>query len=332
MKKIMNDPAAFVDESLAGIMAAHGDQLAFAPGDTRAVICKDAPVDGKVTIITGGGYGHLPTFLGFVGKGFCDGVAVGNVFTSPSSEAILNAAKAAHGGKGVLFLFGNYMGDTMNFEMASEMLEFEDIPSQIIKGSDDVASAPRDQWESRRGVAGIFFAYKIAGAMADTGASLEEVCQVTRRACARIATMGVAFSSCQLPGAQSPIFEMHDDDMEIGMGIHGEPGVERGVMKTSAEIAQVLTQKVSEDLSLAQGSQVALLVNGLGATSREELYLLYHDVKKIMDQQGICVKRVFVGEFATSLEMQGASLTAFHLDPQLEDLLNKPGRTPFVCV
>lgn len=332
MKKVMNDPAAFVDESLQGIIAAHGDQLKFAGDDTRAVIRKEAPVEGKVAIVTGGGYGHLPTFLGFVGQGFCDGVAVGNVFTSPSSDAILNAARAVDGGKGILFLFGNYMGDTMNFEMASEMLQFEDIPCQIIKGSDDVASGPRSDWENRRGVAGIFFAYKIAGAMADTGASLEEVCEVTRRACERIATMGVAFSSCQLPGAAAPIFEIGDDEMEIGMGIHGEPGVERGKMRTSAEIAQVLVEKVTGDLSLGAGSEVALLVNGLGATSREELYILYNDVKKIMDEKGIAIKRVFVEEFATSLEMQGASLTAFALDEQLEELLNKPGRTPFVCV
>lgn len=332
MKKIMNDPGVFVDESLQGIIAAHGDQLRFAEEENRAVIRKEAPIEGKVAIVTGGGYGHLPTFLGFVGKGFCDAVAVGNVFTSPSCDAIVSAAKEANGGKGVLFLFGNYMGDTMNFEMASEMLDFEDIPCRILKGSDDVASAAREEWEERRGVAGIFFAYKIAGAMADTGASLEEVYEETRRACERIATMGVAFSSCQLPGAAAPIFEIGDDEMEIGMGIHGEPGVERGKMGTAKEIAQILTDKVMEDLSLSEGTEVALLVNGLGATSKEELYLLYNDVKKLMDEKGIIVKRVFVEEFARSMEMQGASLTAFKLDEKLERLLNMPASTPFVRI
>ena len=300
--------------------------------DPRAVVRADAPKAGKVAIVTGGGYGHLPTFLGFVGQGFCDGVAVGNVFTSPSCDAIMSAAHAVDGGAGILFLFGNYMGDTMNFEMASEMLEFEDIPCRILKGSDDVASGPRSDWQGRRGVAGIFFAYKIAGAMAENGASLDEVCEVTAKAAERIATMGVAFSSCQLPGAAAPIFEIADDEMEIGMGIHGEPGVQRGKMMTSAQIAAELSDRVLTDLSIESGDEVALLVNGLGATSREELYILYNDVKKIMDEKGIKVAKVFVEEFATSMEMQGLSLTALKLDDQLKSLLLQPACTPFVRI
>ena len=332
MTKLMNDPALFVDESLQGIIAAHSDELKFAPDDTRSVVRADAPVKEKVTIITGGGYGHLPTFLGFVGKGFCDGVAVGNVFTSPSSDAIVDAAKAAYGGKGVLFLFGNYMGDTMNFDMASEILGFDDIPTKTIKGSDDVASAPREEWQSRRGVAGIFFAYKIAGAMAERGASLQEVSSVTRKACERIATMGVAFSSCQLPGAAQPIFQIGADEMEVGMGIHGEPGVARGTMKSAAEIAQILEERVSGDLGLAAGTEVALLINGLGATSREELYLLYNDVKKRFDEKGVKIAKVYVDEFARSMEMQGVSLTAFVLDDELKSLLADPAHTPFITL
>ena len=331
MKKVMNDPTVFVDESLAGIVAAHGDMLKFAD-DPRALVRADAPKMGKVAIVTGGGYGHLPTFLGFVGEGFCDGVAVGNVFTSPSCDAILSAARAADGGKGILFLFGNYMGDTMNFEMASEILEFEDIPCRIIKGSDDVASSPREDWQGRRGVAGIFFAYKIAGAMAETGAELDEVCRVAEEAASRIATMGVAFSSCQLPGAAAPIFEIGDDEMEIGMGIHGEPGVERGKMKTSKEIAAELAEKVLADVSVQAGDEIAVLVNGLGATSREELYIFYNDVKQILDAKNIKVAKVFVEEFATSMEMQGLSLTVFRLNEELKELLAKPAKTPFVRI
>lgn len=329
MKKLMNDPGHFVDESLAGILAVHGDALRSC-GDGRAIVRADGPVPGKVAIVTGGGYGHLPTFLGFVGKGFCDGVAVGNVFTSPSSDAIVDAANAVQSGKGVLFLFGNYMGDTMNFEMAAEALGFDDIPCEIIKGSDDIASAPRENWQDRRGVAGIFFLYKIAGAMADTGADLQTVCQVTRRACKRVATMGVAFSSCQLPGASKPIFTIGEEEMELGMGIHGEPGVERGPMRSSAELAEMLVQRLVDDLTLTDGSEVAVLVNGLGATSREELYILYNDVKNILDKRNILVHRAFVEEFATSMEMQGASLSFLVVDDQLKELLDRPASTPFV--
>jgi dihydroxyacetone kinase len=330
MKKVMNDPLKFVDESLEGIVAANSSALKFAPDDMRAVIRFDAPVANKVAIVTGGGYGHLPTFLGFVGKGLCDGVAVGNVFTSPSSDSIVSVAKAVHAKQGILFLFGNYAGDTMNFEMAADELAIENIRSEILKVSDDVASAPRANWEERRGVAGLFFAYKVAGAMAERGASLEQVCAVTQKVIRQTATMGIALSSCQLPAANKPIFEIGDKEMELGMGIHGEPGVERVALKTSEEIAESILKRLIDDLQLQSGSRVAILVNGLGATSREELYILFRDSKKLLDKAGIKVVKVYVDEFATSLEMQGASITLSSVDDELVSLLDQPVYTPFI--
>ena len=201
MNKIMNQPERFVDESLKGIILAHGGMLKFAENNPRSVVRSDAPVQGKVAIVTGGGYGHLPVFLGYVGKGFCDGVAVGNVFTSPSCDAIVDAAKVVNAGAGVLFLFGNYMGDSMNFDMASEMLGMEDIPTEIVKASDDIASASREDFKNRRGVGGIFFPYKLAGAKAERMASLNEVKALAEEVCANVSTLGFSMSSCQLPGA-----------------------------------------------------------------------------------------------------------------------------------
>jgi len=329
MKKIMNDVSNFVDDSLAGIISAHGDMLKFT-SNKRAIIRVSAPTKGKVSIVTGGGYGHLPTFLGFVGHGFCDGVAVGNVFTSPSCDAIVSAAKETHSGEGVLFLFGNYMGDTMNFEMASEILAMENIQSKILKGCDDIASADKSEWESRRGVAGLFFLYKIAGAKAELLASLDEVYRVARKACENTATIGFAMSSCQLPGEDKPIFNISDNEMELGMGIHGEPGVERTSMKSSAELAKEVVSRLSNDMGLKSSEDVAVLINGLGATSREELYILFSDVKKELDTIGVNIKKVYIGEYATSMEMQGASVSLLKLDNELEQLLLMKACTPFI--
>ena len=330
MNKIMNQPESFVDESLKGIVLAHGDMLKFSEESARAVVRSDAPARGKVGIVTGGGYGHLPVFLGYVGRGLCDGVAVGNVFTSPSCDAILAAARAADGGAGVLFLFGNYMGDSMNFDMANEMLSMEDIPCAIVKAADDVASAPRSDYKNRRGVAGIFFPYKIAGAKAERMASLEEVRDIAVRVCDNVATLGFSMSSCQLPGAAKPIFEISGDEMELGMGIHGEPGVERTAMKTSEELAAILTQRLTEDLLLTSGDEVAVLVNSLGATSKEELYVLYADLYEKFQSRGIRIGRVYVGEYATSLEMLGASVSVLKLNDEFKELLDDEAKSPFI--
>ncbi|MDR1732696.1 MAG: dihydroxyacetone kinase subunit DhaK [Synergistaceae bacterium] len=330
MKKIMNVPDQFVDQSLAGILKAHPGLLKAAPEDGRAIVRADAPVRGKVAIVTGGGYGHLPLFLGYVGKGLCSGCAVGNVFTSPSCETVVNATKVVSGGKGVLYLIGNYMGDQMNFEMAADVVGMENIETVLIRAADDVASAPREKWEDRRGIAGILFAYKIAGAMAERGHSLQEVEKTTRKACERIATFGVAFTSCQLPEAAAPIFEISGDEMELGMGIHGEKGVKRCKMMNAHELADYMVGTVIQDLSLTKGNKVAVLVNGLGSTSQEEQYILYGEVADILKTKGIDVAKAFVGEYVTSMEMAGVSITLFHLDDELEDLLKDPMYTPFV--
>ena len=330
MKKIMNRPDQFVEDSLQGILYAHAEKLRAHPEDLRAIVRADAPARGKVAIVTGGGYGHLPLFLGYVGPGACDGVAVGNVFTSPSCESIVRACQLADGGEGILFLFGNYMGDQMNFEMAGEMLSLEGIRTETIRAADDVASAPRASWQERRGIAGIFFAYWVAGAKAGQGASLDEVASVTRKACARIATIGVAFSSCQLPESAQPIFSIEDGEMELGMGIHGEKGISRCGMMDSAALAKRMTGALVEDLRLKAGSRIAVLVNGLGSTSREELYILTKDVFDLARAADITVERCFVGEYVTSMEMAGASLTFFGLDDELSALIKQPVSTPFV--
>ena len=329
MKKCMNQNNNFFDESLEGIYEAYPDFYQKGNGDTRALIhhCKQ---ESKVSIITGGGYGHLPVFLGYVGDGLCDGVAVGNVFTSPSCETIQNVTNSVENGSGVLYLFGNYFGDSMNFEMASEFAQLNGIKTAIVKVSDDIASAPRERYQERRGIAGIVYAYKIAGALAENGANLEEVEQIAKKTVENTSSFGVAFSSCTLPGADKPIFEIDEDDMEIGMGIHGEPGIKRGKMLSSEEIAMELTTKVLEDLSVMEGDRISVLINGLGMTSREELYILYRDVASILKEKKISVVKALVGEYATSMEMAGVSLSILKLDEEIETLLLQHSYTPFV--
>jgi dihydroxyacetone kinase-like protein len=328
MKKIINSPMAFVDEMLEGILLAHADQLK-ATADPRAIVRADAPEAGKVAILTGGGSGHLPVFLGYVGQGLADGVAVGNVFSSPSAETMHEATKAAHGGAGALYLYGNYGGDVMNFDMAAELAAMDDIRVETVLVSDDVASAPRAEWTRRRGIAGLFFAYKIAGAKAEERASLDEVVRITRQVVAHTCTMGVALSPCTLPAAGVPTFTIGEDEMEIGMGIHGEAGVHRGKLESADNIADRLAQAVLRDLPFRRGDSVAALVNGLGATPLEELYVLYRRTRQILDIGGIRVHRAYVGEYATSLEMAGASLSLLKLDDELTRLLDAPARSPF---
>jgi dihydroxyacetone kinase len=328
MQKILNDPDRFVDEMLDGILIAHPHELR-AAGDARAIVRADAPIAGKVAIATGGGSGHLPLFLGYVGDGLVDGVAVGNVFASPSADTMLEVTKAIDGGRGVLYLYGNYGGDIMNFDLAAELAADDGIEVATIRGADDVASAPKGQESRRRGIAGIFFLYKIAGAAAAAGASLADVVGVTERAAANLRTMGVALSPCIVPAAGRPTFELPEGEMEIGMGIHGEPGVRRGVLAPADSIADELVEAIVADLDLAAGDRVAALVNGLGATPKEELYILYRRVHQLLGERSIRVDRVWLGEFATSLEMAGASLTLLRLDDEFVRLLDAPARSPF---
>ena len=329
MKKLINDPYAFVDEMLDGIVRAHPEALRLVGPEKRAVVRADAPVAGKVAIVTGGGSGHLPVFMGYVGKGLVDGCSIGNVFSSPSVDQMLEATRAVHSGAGVLYLFGNYQGDKLNFGMAAEMAEMEGITVQTVLVADDVASAPASQKERRRGVAGLFFAYKIAGARAEEMASLEEVKAAAEMALAHTRTMGMALSPCTIPAAGQPTFEIAPDEMEIGMGIHGEPGVRRIKLEPADQVADALLDPVLEELLLGPGDQVAILVNGLGATPKEELYVLFRRVHQRLEALKVQVYRPYIGEYATSLEMAGGSVTLMKLNSELRRLLDAPAQTPF---
>lgn len=328
MKKILNRPADFVDEMLEGIVYAHPEHLRFAD-DKRAIVRADAPLKGKVAVATGGGSGHLPVFLGYVGKGLLDGCAVGNVFSSPTANQMLAVTKAINGGAGVLYLYGNYTGDVMNFDMAAEMADMDDIKVETVLVADDVASAPPAKKDTRRGVAGLFYAYKIAGARAAEMADLAAVKAAAQKALANTRSMGVALSPCTVPEAGRPTFTIGDDEMEIGMGIHGEPGVRRGKLETADEIATTLTQAVLDDLPYKSGDTVSVLVNSLGATPREELYIVYRKVYKLLKAAGIKIHRPYIGEYATSMEMAGCSLTLMRLDAELTRLLDAPAESPF---
>lgn len=328
MQKIINNAERFVDEMLEGILHAHPEQLrAAAP---RAIVRADAPVAGKVAIVTGGGSGHLPVFMGYVGRGLAHGAAIGQVFASPSAEAILETTRAVDGGAGVLQLYGNYTGDVMNFSLAAELAAAEGIEVAAVLAADDVASAPRSKGADRRGIAGIYFLYKIAGARADEGGSLIEVKDVTERAAANLRSMGVALSPCVVPAAGRPTFELPAGEMEIGMGIHGEPGIRRGPLEPADRIAETIVGSLLDDLAYAPGEEAAVLVNGLGATPREELYVLYRRVHSLLEEAGVLIRRVYVGEYATSLEMAGASISLLKLDEELSQLLDAPAESPFL--
>jgi dihydroxyacetone kinase-like protein len=329
MKKILNNPDEFVVEMLDGLLKAHPDMLDFAAGDPHCIVRADAPVEGKVALATGGGSGHLPVFLGYVGKGLLDGCAVGDVFSSPSADQMFEVTLRIHGGKGVVYIYGNYGGDVMNFDMAAEMADMEDIEVRTVLVRDDVASAPPEEAERRRGVAGMVFAYKVAGAAADQGASLDEVEAVARKALDNIRSIGVALSPCTVPAAGRPTFTIGEDEMEIGMGIHGEPGMKREKLQTADQIAERMTRAILDDMPLEGGDRVAVMVNGLGATPPEELYILYRQVHELLTDDDVQIHRAYVGEYATSMEMAGASLTFFRLDDELAALLDYPGETPF---
>jgi phosphoenolpyruvate---glycerone phosphotransferase subunit DhaK len=328
MKKILNDPNDYVTEMLDGLLRAHPDQLAFAE-DVHAIVRADAPVEGKVALATGGGSGHLPVFLGYVGRGLLDGCAVGDVFQSPTSEQMLEVTRRIHGGKGVVYIYGNYGGDVMNFDMAAEMADMEDIPVRTVLVRDDVASAPAGEEDRRRGVAGMVFAFKTAGAKADAGGSLDEVAAVAEKTLTNTRTMGVALSPCTVPQAGTPTFSIGEDEMEIGMGIHGEPGMKREKLQSADEISERLTTAVLDDLKPNEGDRLAVMVNSLGATPPEELYIMYRKVHAILEGRGLVVHRPYIGRYATSMEMAGASLSIVKLDDELTALLDAPARSPF---
>ncbi len=325
MKKLINNPDLVVEDMLAGFLRAHADIVKRSNRDERAVIRQDLDRN-KVGIVIGGGSGHKPAFIGYVGKGIADGVAVGNIFASPSPYPILAAVQDTNQGRGVLLIYGNYSGDCMNFSMAAELAEFEDIEVKQLIVRDDVASAPVEESEKRRGIAGEVFVYKVAGAKAEKGASLEEVFTTTQKANDWIRSMGVALAPCSLPQTGKPSFILPDDEMEIGLGVHGEPGVRRGPLRPAHEVAIELVESICNDMDYSQ-SEVALMVNGLGSTSQIELYIVYDAVAKELDKRNIRIYRSYVGEYITSLEMGGCSLTMLKLDDELKELIDAPAHT-----
>jgi len=331
-KKLINAPENLIAEAIEGMVAAHPSILKV-EGDTgRAVVAVEGPRDGKVGIVIGGGSGHEPAFALYVGRGLADAAAVGNVFASPSPEQIMDAARAVDGGAGVLLLYGNYTGDVMNFDMAAEECEAIGIPVRSIQVTDDVASAPADRAEERRGIAGDFFVFKIAGAAAELGRDLAACVSAANAANAATRSMGVALSACSLPQTRKLNFEIGDDEMEIGMGLHGEPGMRRGVLEPADAVTDELMDAILGDMELNEGDEVAVLTNGLGATSQLELYIIHRRVAERLAALGVKIYNSWVGEYATSLEMAGASVTLMKLDPDLKLLLDTPCRTPALTV
>ena len=331
-KKLINAPENIIAEMIEGMVGAHPDMLRVEGETGRAVVAVDGPRDGKVGIVVGGGSGHEPAFAGYVGRGLADAAAVGNVFASPSPSHIVEAARAADGGVGILMLYGNYTGDVLNFTMAAEELEQAGIAIRHVAVADDIASATFERKSERRGIAGDFFVFKIAGAAADLGEPLVRVEALARAANDATRSMGVALSPCSLPQTGKPNFTIGDDEMEIGMGLHGEPGIRRQKLATADEVTDELLDTILKELEIAAGDRVAVLVNGLGATSQIELYVIFRRVKQRLDALDIQIHTSWVGEYATSLEMAGASVTLIKLDDTLQALLDHPCRTPALVV
>jgi dihydroxyacetone kinase len=328
MRKLINEPAAFVEEMLEGLVLAHPDRVRRLEEEPRAVVRAGTDFAGRVTIATGGGSGHLPVFVGYVGSGLVDGCAVGNVFASPSADQMLAVTRAIDGGHGVLQLYGNYGGDRLNFDLAADLAGAEGIRVETVRVADDVASAPPDRRAERRGIAGIFFAYKLAGACAASGADIDQVAAIAARTVDNTRSMGVAIAPCILPEVGRPNFELGDGEMEIGMGIHGEPGVRRGQLLHADEVVDDLLTRLLDDLDPPAGSNLAILINGLGATPPEELLIMYRRAHHSLVGVGHRIHRAFVGEYATSLEMAGASVSLLLLDDELTAYLDAPADRP----
>jgi len=328
MKKIINKPSDFVEESIEGLVKSHPDVYSFAT-DNKRVITRAKKASNKVGVVSGGGSGHLPVFTGYVGKGLLDSCAVGSVFASPSVEQIASAIRNANNGNGVLCVIGNYGGDVMNFEMASEIVGSEGIKTKTVIVADDIASASNKEKLKRRGIAGMIFVFKVAGSIAETGASLEETFATATKANENIRTLGVALSPCILPEAGKPTFEINDDEIEIGMGIHGEPGIKREKIKNANPLVDDLCKKILDDFKLSEKDQICLMINSLGATPLEELYIVSKRVHENLSKLKIKITKAYVGRYATSMEMAGMSITVFKLDGILNKYLAAPSHCPF---
>lgn len=321
MQRIINEPDMVVEDMVKGFVKAHIDIIS-TTSNPRVLKYKNSPVKGKVGIVTGGGSGHKPAFIGYIGKNLCDAVAVGEIFSSPAAKAFYDAFKEADAGKGIACLYGNYAGDNMNVKMAIEMAADDGIEVKTVVANDDVASAPKSERHKRRGVAGEVLMWKIGGAKAAVGGSLDEVIACAQKAIDNTRSVGIGIKPCIIPAVGHANFEIKDGTMEFGIGHHGEAGVEICELKSANEMAKMMVDIIVPDLPFSCGDEVAVLVSGLGATPVMELYILYNRVEELLKNKGIYVYKPFVGNYFTSLEMMGVTLTLMKLDEELKELLN----------
>lgn len=328
MQRFLNDPDNVVDEAIAGFVRAHADMVRLDPANSRVVIARSSPQPGRVGIVTGGGSGHEPAFIGYCGKNMVDAVAVGELFSSPTAKSFHDAIRAADGGAGVAVLYGNYAGDNMNVKLARKMAAKDGIDVETVVATDDVCSAPPDQREKRRGVAGEIFMWKIGGAKAATGAPLPDVIAAARKAIDNCRSVGVGLGPCTLPAVGHPNFEIAPGKMEMGIGHHGEPGVRIEDLRPADEIASEMARIVLDDHDLPAGASVAVLLSGLGATPMNELYVLYDRIARDIEARGLTIYKAFVGNYFTSLDMIGATLTVMALDDELVPLLDMKTACP----
>jgi dihydroxyacetone kinase-like protein len=322
MQRILNNPDDVVDEMLKGFLKTHRDIVA-PTGNPRVIKRADMPA-GHVGVVTGGGSGHKPAFIGYIGENLCDAAAVGEICSSPTAAAFLDAFRAANQGKGVACLYGNYSGDNMNVKMAVKMAEKEGIEVKTVVANDDVASAPKDHAEKRRGVAGEVLMWKAGGAKAAAGAGLDEVVAAAQKAINCTRSVGIGLTPCTLPAVGQPNFQITDGTMEVGIGHHGEPGIEVCALETAAQMARRMVEVVLPDYPFAPGDEAVVLVSGLGATPIMELYVLYDEIERLLTGKGIVIHRAYTGNYFTSLEMMGATLTVMKLDEELKTLIDMP--------
>lgn len=327
MKKLINAPDDVASETMEGLALAFPHLVRKLEG-VRALVRPDAPILGKVAVVTGGGSGHEPMWWCYVGHGMPDASIAGNIFAAPPPSPIYQTAKAVDGGHGILFVYGNYSGDVLNFDAAVEMLEAEDVPVAVVRTTDDVASAPPDRKSERRGTAGSFFTLKIAAARAEEGVGLQEVAATAKKANSMTRTMALALSSCTIPASGRPIFEIGEDEVEIGMGGHGEPGIYHGPMRRADELAQLMVAQILADEAAVPGEEVAVLINGMGATPLGELLIMYRAVNRLLSEAKLTICRSYVGNYCTTLDMSGCSVSVMRLDDELKRLLLAPAHSP----
>ena len=332
MQRFVNDPDYIVEDMVKGFVKAHKDLIVRSEINDRVVKYKNAPVEGKVGLVTGGGSGHEPAFLGYVGKNMMDAVAIGEIFSSPSAQTFYDAFMEADSGKGVACLFGNYAGDNMNVKMAIRKAKKRGVTVKFVTAADDVASSPKETKEKRHGIAGGVFMWKVGGAKAAMGADLDEVIETAQKAADYTRSICVGLEPCAIPAVGHPYFQIEDGSMEFGIGHHGEPGMHVQALKPAKEIARDMAKAVIEDLEPNKGDETAILLSGLGATPIMELYVLYDEIEAYLKDQGLSIYKVLIGDYVTSLDMNGAALTIMKLDDELKELLDYEAKSPGIEV